>query len=520
MAAVTGAIKLLRQRYPDVAIVGKVYGPWSVGYQMVGIENFLMDVMLDPDKIKRYLDAFLPACLASARAQFEAGADAVMWADHTTGDLCRAETYRDFLLEMHQHITSEMGGPGIFHCCGKTIDRVHLFAEAGWDVFHFESQVDAREARAMAGERMALMGNLNNPTLLYQGTPEDVYKACWDLMDAGVDGLAPEGSVPLVTPEGAAAWRSTTRPATGRPSIAATTASSIAPTPPPAPTPAIQARPEPTNHLTRRRTTQHGGPEATPDGRRGRRSRDRGRGDPAGHRRGHPPEDDPRRDDRRDGRGRQRFQDNEIYVPEMLISARAMKAAVALLEPLLIGSGYKPDSVAVMGTIKGDLHDIGKNLVGMMLKGANFEIFDLGTNVSVDKFMAAAREHKADIIGISALLTTTMGGMRTVIEAVRAAEDLPHLPGHRRRRGRDPGVRRARSARTAGRPTPARRSSSPGVSSPKPVRPGPPTSRPRATSPDVYRAAPATSPRRPARYASMNSTPNASVPVSRSAASR
>ncbi|MEO6206964.1 MAG: uroporphyrinogen decarboxylase family protein [Candidatus Limnocylindrales bacterium] len=201
MAAVTGAIKLLRHRYPDVAIVGKVYGPWSVGYQMVGIEDFLMDVMLDPDKIKRYLDAFLPACLASAQAQFEAGADAVMWADHTTGDLCRAETYRDFLLEMHQHITSEMGGPGIFHCCGKTIDRVHLFAAAGWDVFHFESQVDAREARQMAGERMALMGNLNNPSLLWQGTPEDVYKACWDLLDAGVEGLAPEGSVPLVTPK-------------------------------------------------------------------------------------------------------------------------------------------------------------------------------------------------------------------------------------------------------------------------------------------------------------------------------
>jgi [methyl-Co(III) methanol-specific corrinoid protein]:coenzyme M methyltransferase len=122
-----------------------------------------------------------------------------MWADHTTGDLCRAETYRDFLLEMHQQVTQEMGGPGIFHCCGKTIDRVHLFAAAGWDVFHFESQVDAREARAVAGERLSLMGNLNNPTLLWQGTPEDVYKACWDLMDAGVDGLAPEGSVPLVT---------------------------------------------------------------------------------------------------------------------------------------------------------------------------------------------------------------------------------------------------------------------------------------------------------------------------------
>lgn len=199
MAAVTGAIRLLRQRYPDVAIVGKVYGPWSVAYQMVGIESFLMDVVLDPDKVRRYLDAFLPACVRSAQAQFEAGADAVMWADHTTGDLCRAETYRDFLLEMHQQITQSIGGPGIFHCCGKTIDRVHLFAEAGWDVFHFESQVDAREARAAAGERMALMGNLNNPALLYQGTYDDVYRACWDLLDAGVDGLAPEGSVPLIT---------------------------------------------------------------------------------------------------------------------------------------------------------------------------------------------------------------------------------------------------------------------------------------------------------------------------------
>lgn len=199
LKAVRGAIGLLRRRYPDVAIVGKVYGPWSVAYQMVGIESFLMDTMLDPDKVRRYLDAFLPACVASAIAQFEAGADAVMWADHTTGDLCRAETYRDFLLEMHQHITQAIGGPGIFHCCGKTIDRVHLFANAGWDCFHFESQVDAREARAAAGERMALMGNLNNPTLLYGGTYEQVYEACWRLLDAGVDGLAPEGSVPLTT---------------------------------------------------------------------------------------------------------------------------------------------------------------------------------------------------------------------------------------------------------------------------------------------------------------------------------
>jgi 5-methyltetrahydrofolate--homocysteine methyltransferase len=121
-----------------------------------------------------------------------------------------------------------------------------------------------------------------------------------------------------------------------------------------------------------------------------------------------------------------RFQNREIFVPEMLISARAMKGAVALLEPLLIAGGFVPDSVAVIGTIKGDLHDIGKNLVAMMWKGANIDVIDLGTNVSADKFMAAAREHNADLIGISALLTTTMGGMRNVVEAVRGSE-LSHV---------------------------------------------------------------------------------------------
>ena len=118
-----------------------------------------------------------------------------------------------------------------------------------------------------------------------------------------------------------------------------------------------------------------------------------------------------------------RFQNGEIFVPEMLISARAMKAAVALLEPLLIGAGFRPDSVAVIGTIKGDLHDIGKNLVAMMWKGANIDVIDLGTNTSAEEFMAAAREHDADIVGISALLTTTMGGMRTVVDAVEARNE-------------------------------------------------------------------------------------------------
>ena len=118
-----------------------------------------------------------------------------------------------------------------------------------------------------------------------------------------------------------------------------------------------------------------------------------------------------------------KFACNEgVYVPEMLISAHAMKEASALLEPLLAASGVRPDHTAVIGTVQGDLHDIGKNLVGMMLKGANFEIVDLGTNVSPDAFAAAAKEHDADIIGISALLTTTMVGMKEAVEAIRAVD--------------------------------------------------------------------------------------------------
>ena len=117
----------------------------------------------------------------------------------------------------------------------------------------------------------------------------------------------------------------------------------------------------------------------------------------------------------------QRFQKNEIFVPEMLIAARAMKEAMGLLEPKLVAAGITPVAKAVIGTVEGDLHDIGKNLVAMMWKGANFGVVDLGTNVSPEKFVAAAKEHGAQLIGLSALLTTTMPAMKTTVDAVRAA---------------------------------------------------------------------------------------------------
>ena len=116
-----------------------------------------------------------------------------------------------------------------------------------------------------------------------------------------------------------------------------------------------------------------------------------------------------------------RFQANEIFVPEMLIASRAMKEAMLLLEPLLVLAGIKPEFTAVIGTVQGDLHDIGKNLVAMMWKGANFGVIDLGTNVPAEKFVTAAREHNAQVVGLSALLTTTMPAMKQTVAAIKQA---------------------------------------------------------------------------------------------------
>jgi 5-methyltetrahydrofolate--homocysteine methyltransferase len=116
-----------------------------------------------------------------------------------------------------------------------------------------------------------------------------------------------------------------------------------------------------------------------------------------------------------------RFQEGVLFVPEMLIAARAMKAGTAILEPALLAAGVAPEFTAVVGTVEGDLHDIGKNLVGMMWKGAGFEVVDLGVNVPPERFAAAAVEHRAHIVGLSALLTTTMPSMRAAVEAVRAS---------------------------------------------------------------------------------------------------
>ncbi len=116
-----------------------------------------------------------------------------------------------------------------------------------------------------------------------------------------------------------------------------------------------------------------------------------------------------------------RFETNEYFVPELLISARAMKSALDLVRPLLVARGAKPLGTVAVGTVKGDLHDIGKNLVAAMLEGGGFEVIDLGVNVPPEKFIAAVNEKGAQIVAMSALLTTTMPAMKTTIDALKQA---------------------------------------------------------------------------------------------------
>jgi 5-methyltetrahydrofolate--homocysteine methyltransferase len=117
----------------------------------------------------------------------------------------------------------------------------------------------------------------------------------------------------------------------------------------------------------------------------------------------------------------EKFKKNEVYVPEVLIAARAMHAGMDVLRPKLVETGVKNIGKVAMGTVKGDLHDIGKNLVKMMLEGAGFEVIDLGVDVSSDKFVQAVKEHQPNIVGMSALLTTTMINMADVIKALESA---------------------------------------------------------------------------------------------------
>ena len=207
LKVVLEAISLLRRRVGDkVAVVGKVMGPWTISYHTAGTQNFLLNVGLagrDPAKkaaVQRMLEQLMPVTIAFAKAQFQAGADVVVLADHATGNLVGPYHYQEYLLPLHKIITAEIGGPLILHVCGNCTDRLELFAESGVDAYHFEWQVDAKEAVRRVGDKISLVGNINNPEVLFNGTPETVREQVRYSVAAGVNIIGPECAIPLGTP--------------------------------------------------------------------------------------------------------------------------------------------------------------------------------------------------------------------------------------------------------------------------------------------------------------------------------
>jgi MtaA/CmuA family methyltransferase len=201
MKIVLEALELLRGDYGNSAgIIGKVMGPWTLSYHLAGVQDFLLWTLVDPEKVRRFLHRLKEVTIAFAQAQLQAGADAVVVADHATGDLVSPKTYQDFLLPIHQEINQRIGGPTILHLCGNCSDRLRLFVEARFDAYHFEWQVDSRMAVQVVNHEMTLIGNISNRGVLFGGTPEDVYKQARYSIEAGVDILAPECAVPLQTP--------------------------------------------------------------------------------------------------------------------------------------------------------------------------------------------------------------------------------------------------------------------------------------------------------------------------------
>lgn len=202
MRVVLDALSCLRRHVGGkVAIIGKVMGPWTLSYHMAGTQNLLLQVGLEEEeKVMKMLRQLLPVTIAFARAQFQAGADIVVVADHATGNLVGTHHYKKYLLPFHQELTATVEGPLILHVCGNCMDRIELFADAGFDGYNFEWQVDAKTAVQKVGQRICTVGNVNIPQVLFQGTPEDVRKQVRYAVEAGVDIITPECAMPLTTP--------------------------------------------------------------------------------------------------------------------------------------------------------------------------------------------------------------------------------------------------------------------------------------------------------------------------------
>jgi [methyl-Co(III) methanol-specific corrinoid protein]:coenzyme M methyltransferase len=200
---VLDAIRLLKKKYGDkIVIIGKVFGPWTTAYNMCGTQEFLIETVEDPEKTARYLEVFTPPPVIFSEAQFEAGADIILWGDHVSGDLCSPGTYTEFLLPVHKKIHGELlkkKGPVILHACGRTLDRIQYFAESGFEAFHFDSLNNTKDMIEKAGGKILLTGGITNNGILFGGTQDQVKTQVRKLLDDGIRLISPECAIPMQT---------------------------------------------------------------------------------------------------------------------------------------------------------------------------------------------------------------------------------------------------------------------------------------------------------------------------------
>lgn len=197
---VLDAIEILRKEFGDeVAIIGKTMGPWSLGYHCFGVEHFLLMSLDDPGRTKLCLDRMKEITVRFGEAQIEAGADALTLPDHATGDLVSGEYYDRFLRELHIEFAERLPVPLILHICGKTTDRMEYIAQTGMAAFHYDSKNDPAESMEIVHDRIALVGNINNPETLFAKGPDDVRAEVEENLAAGVQLIAPECAIPLQT---------------------------------------------------------------------------------------------------------------------------------------------------------------------------------------------------------------------------------------------------------------------------------------------------------------------------------
>lgn len=195
------ALTRLQRRFSgEVAVVGKVFGPWTLGYHLFGVEEFLIGTLLDPDGVRRSMDALKEVTVAFGRAQVEAGAEALCLADHATRDLCSPAAYRDFLVSVHQELRQRLPCPVVLHICGDTQDRIPLIRQTGLACFHFDSKVPTPVARDLAGPDLSLMGGTSNLEVIRPGDPEAIRRDVAEKERHGIQVIGPECAVPLDAP--------------------------------------------------------------------------------------------------------------------------------------------------------------------------------------------------------------------------------------------------------------------------------------------------------------------------------